>query len=208
MLCFTERIFMMNAYDAIYQQLLPRLNKIDLQKQAKNLGLSYCNNEIKVDFMGEEFIVTNAGITPYEPDGNALGVPITLAYYILSPGRGEVSHTFIARHHLSPMMVGMPYKPKTTEMILKAVKGDYNAFAKVAEKLGGEYRGMKKAGHMWVFAPLPKTPIAFTFVEADEDFSAELLITVPDNATNFLEYECLDGLVDIVVDRIRRTAEA
>ena len=62
----------------------------------------------------------------------------------------------------------------------------------------------KKGGYFWVFDPLPKIPVGFTFIEADDELPAELLITVPDNATDFLEYECLDGLEGIIVERIRQ----
>ncbi|MDO4541940.1 MAG: DUF3786 domain-containing protein [Bacillota bacterium] len=197
----------MNGYVDIYKQLLPKLASCDLKKQAENLGLEYKDNEIVIDFMGKNFTVDNNGVEPFDPKGNAQSPAIVIVYYVISPGVGEVSETFIARHHLSPMMVGMPYKPKTTENILKAVNGNYDRFAEIAESLNAQYRGLKKGGHMWVFSPLPKTPVAFTFIEADDELPAELLITVPDNATDFLEYECLDGLVDVIVEIIRNKAQ-
>lgn len=194
----------MNAYDEIYQQLLPRLKTCDLKKHAENLGLDYQNNEIKVDFMGEIFTVTNEGIVPYTEDGNAYHVPITLAYYVLSEGKGEPSENFVARHHLANTMTGMFDKTRITEPILIATQGDYKVFSQAAVNLKGKYIGQKKGGYFWVFDPLPKIPVGFTFIEADDELPAELLITVPDNATDFLEYECLDGLEGIIVERIRQ----
>lgn len=196
----------MNGYDAIYDQLLPRLKQCDLEKHAKNLGLVYEDSRVKVDFMGEEFTVTNEGVTPYEEDGNAISVPITLVYYILSEGIGEASDHFVARHNLSNAMAGMFNKPRLTEPVLIAAKGRYDIFAQAAEKLGGKYMGERKGGHFWVFAPLPKTPIGFNFIEADDELPAELLITVSANATDFLEYECLNSLEGIVIDRIKKEA--
>ena len=47
-----------------------------------------------------------------------------------------------------------------------------------AGNLKGKYIGQKKGGYFWVFDPLPKIPVGFTFIEADDELPAELLLSL------------------------------
>ena len=151
----------MNAYDEIYQQLLPRLKTCDLKKHAENLGLDYQNSEIKVDFMGEIFTVTNEELFLIPKTATLIMSPLPLPIMFYRKGKASLRKTLSPAHHLANTMTGMFDKTRITEPILIATQGDYKVFFSGCRQSERKIYWTKKRAVIFGFLILSlKSPLA------------------------------------------------
>ena len=187
---------MITGYEQIYLDLVPRLARCDLAESAARLGLDVLpNGDVRANFCGRQYVISATGVDP--ADGQAVDVNCrsVLAYYILSPGRGEPGQSFLPLTRLTGMIAGQKSFDKglMVRPLLREFGDDYGKFCSVANQLGGVLDPVATAGgeHCWTFPVLPRIPVRLIFYEADEEFPADIQILFERTATRFLEFECL-----------------
>jgi len=193
---------MSSGYEQIYKSLVFKLGECDLLDAAQRLGLSpQPDGSLSVGFLGRDYVISSQGVKPADGmpvNGNNRNV---LAYYTLSKGAGEPAFSYVPLSSLAGKGIVFSTSIRwMTEPLAKAFKGNYAAFSKAMCKLGGIFSGnLKSSGYSWVLKVLPKIPVKILYYEEDDEFPCEVKIMFDENASRFMEFECLAFLEGCLV---------
>jgi hypothetical protein len=196
------------GYDSIYRELITKLSELDFQESADRLGLEYADGGVRVCFLKREYRITVDGVEPL--DGQPVNVNnlSVLLHYLLSKGQGQPENSYIPFESIPRMIGGLHAQSRLMNAPLERYFGsDYVKFSEAAEKLGGIEEKPQAGKHTWRFDVLPKIPLKLVLYEADDDFPAEIQITLDMTAIQFLEFECLAFMVGCFVRALIKTAQ-
>jgi hypothetical protein len=201
---------MSTGYGQIYRGLLPRLAQCDFAESAGRLGLELtANGDVTVKFCGREYRINAAGVQPADGQPDDVIYRSVLAYYILSPGRGEPEHSYVPLFRTAGIIDGQKLHDKgiLSTPLLREFGDDYDKFQSAAGKIGGvPENSSPDGGHCWTFQVLPKIPLRLVFYEADEEFPADIQILFDRSAPQFLAFECLAFLTGCFSKSLIRAA--
>jgi hypothetical protein len=75
-------------------------------------------------------------------------------------------------------------------------------------RLGGVFNGkLKSGGYTWLLKVLPKILLQIVYYDADDEFPCEVQILFDNNASRFMEFECLAFLEGCLVRAMIMTAK-
>ncbi|MCR4437378.1 MAG: DUF3786 domain-containing protein [Clostridiales bacterium] len=201
---------MRSGYEQIYESLIPKLGECDFSEASGRLGLSLApDGAMTVIFLGREYEISPCGINP--TDGMPVNVinRIVLAYYALSKGAGEPVFSYVPVYNF--IGTGMAFGSNLkwmTDPLGKAFSGDYDKFRETLSRLGGVFEGKLSAGgYSWHLRILPKIPLRIVYYDGDEEFPCEIRILFDENASRFMEFECLAFLEGCLVRAMSMTAK-
>jgi hypothetical protein len=198
-----------DAYEKVYQELLPRLAAADIAGTAYDLGLAMQDGAALVPCFGRQYLVGKHGVTLADGGEAPLNHRIVLAYYITHGGRGENASRFVPYRDL-------PGGQDFARSLSQIVEG------RAANFFGGKLESLKSAAAALgavsgedyapgdvslLFSALPKLPLLMSFYDADEDFPAEVKVFYDITAPNFLDMECLAVLGLLLVQELEAAAD-
>lgn len=199
---------MRSGYEQIYERLIPKLGECDFSEASGRLGLSLtADGAMTVIFLGREYEISHYGINPTD------GMPVNvinrsvLAYYALSKGAGEPAFSYVPVYNFigTGMIFGSNLK-WMTHPLGKAFSGNYEKFRETLSSLGGVFEGKLNAGSFsWHLRILPKIPLRIIYYDGDEKFPCEIRILFDENASRFMEFECLAFLGGCLVRAMSMT---
>jgi len=201
---------MSNGYEQIYESLIPRLSACDLLEAAERLGLSLKpDGALSVNFLGREYEISSRGVNPV--DGKPVNVNnrSVLAYYALSQGAGEPAFSYVPISGLVGSGITFSGNIKwMTDPLGKTFSGDYATFSDTMRSLGGVFNErLQSGGYSWLLQALPKIPLQIVYYEGDDEFPCEVQIMFDQNASRFMEFECLAFLKGCLVRAMIMTAQ-
>lgn len=197
-----------DAYEKVYQGLLPRLAAADLAAGAEGLGLRMQDGAALVPCLGAEYLVGRNGISLAGGKTPHVNHRIVLAYYLLHGGRGENAGRYAPYRELP----GGADFARTLEQLVDArlarsFSGRPEALEAAARAIGGRPAPEAAAGDVVSLVPaLPGIPLLFSFYDADEDFPAQAKVLYDLTAPNFLDLECLAVLGLLLVQELEARA--
>jgi hypothetical protein len=202
---------MPSGYEKIYESLVPKLGECDFSDAAGRLGLVLRpDGAMTVNFLGREYEISSRGVNP--TDGKPVNVNnrSVLAYYALSRGAGEPAFSYVSLSSLTGMKVTFDRTNSNwmTDPLGKQFGGGYESFSGAMRKLGGVFTGKSNlGGYTWLLKALPKIPLQIVYYDEDEEFPCEVKILLDENASRFLEFECLAFLQGCLVRALSMTAK-
>ncbi|MCL2882891.1 MAG: DUF3786 domain-containing protein [Coriobacteriia bacterium] len=186
---------MPTGYEQIYADLLPRLLTCDITAQAERLGLQPTGADCATaEFLGRAYLITPQGVEVADGGGAA---PINnrslLIYYITAEGGIEPRQSYVPINRLTGIIEGRNNDDNwfIGEALMRDLDSRYDLFVAAAEDLGGRPAGRLLGGQCWDFLVLPKMPMRLVFIEADEEFAAELIVQFDETAPYYMDFECL-----------------
>ena len=186
------------AYEMIYQELLPRLAHCNLDKRAARMGLAApVDGVVECGFLGRKYHISQTGVEPAD------GLPVytnnlsVLIHYILSEGFGENENIFVPMSQLTGLVPsGHSHDRIFTKPLWTTFSSDYGFMIPAAETIGGVLEPESQPGvHIWHFQVLPKVPLKLIYYEADDEYPVDIKILVDRGSIKFLEYECLAFMI-------------
>jgi len=198
---------MSTGYEKIYQDLLPQLAQCDIVEQAKRLGLTpEGSDSARAEFLGRSYLITPQGVDAVDGKGAA---PINncslLIHYLSAEGGIEPTFSFVPINRLTGVIAGRHLDDSwfIADALVRDIKGDYDVFAAAAEELGGTHIGPLLGGECWQFQVFPKMPVRLIFIEADEEFPAEMKVQFDETAPYYMDFESLAFLSGALIIALR-----
>ncbi len=201
---------MSSGYEQIYKSLIPKLWECDFLEVAERLGLSLQpDGALSVNFLGREYEISSRGVNP--TDGKPVNVNnrSVLGYYSLSKGVGEPAFSYVPISNLAGTGIKViPNIKWMTDPLGKTFSGDYGKFSETMCRLGGVFNGkLKSSGYAWLLKALPKILLQVVFYDEEDEFPCEVQILFDENASRFMEFECLAFLEGCLVRAMIMTAK-
>ena len=201
---------MSSGYEQIYEGLIPKLRECNFLEVAVRLGLSpQPDGALSVNFLGREYEISSRGVNP--TDGKPVNVNnrSVLAYYTLSKGVGEPAFSYVSISNLAgPGIIFSTDIKWMTDPLGKTFSGDYVTFSETMCRLGGVFNGkLKSSGYSWLLKALPKIPLQIVYYDEDDEFPCEVRILFDENASRFMEFECLAFFEGCLVRAMIMTAK-
>lgn len=196
------------AYEKVYQELLPRLARADLNEAAEALGLERRGQEVLVPCLGRLFAADRQGIR-YADGGQApVNHRIVIAYYLLHGGRGINAERYVPYRELpGGADFARSLSQLVEERLARHFAGRLPELEQAARALGGRPAPELGAGDVvHHFEALPKLPLLLIFHDADQDFPARAQLLYDLTAPNFLDLECLAVLALLLVQALEEAA--
>lgn len=194
------------GYEQIYLDLLKKLSVFDLAANAPHLGLEADHKgRVTMNFLGRSYRVDNSGAWPL--DGRPVGVNhlSLITHYLMSPGRGEPSYSFLPLGRMTGMVEGRGTydRASVSTPLIRHFLCDLSGLALAVMRLGGHPEGRGPSGALcWLFHPFPKVPIRLEHHEEDDEFPPDFRLLFDTRATCFMEFEALGFLSGVFVDEI------
>ncbi len=197
-----------DAYEKVYQSLVPRLAGADLARAAASLGLARVGGLCRVPLLGRDYLVGPAGVSQADGGPAFITHRIVLAWYLLHAGSGEPSGRMVPYRELPG---GADFARTLSQLVdqrlAQGFAGRLEALKRAAAALGGEeLASASPHDGAWRFGALPKLPLELRFYDADEEFPAEAKLLFDLTAPNFLDLECLAALAHILMLELERAA--
>ncbi|WP_186843656.1 DUF3786 domain-containing protein [Acetobacterium tundrae] len=202
---------MTSSYDIIYEALLPKLAKCNLQESAARFNLPIdSNGQVHIGFLKRDYLITNAGVTLIDKKPVNINNRSILIHYILSQVTGDPVYLFKPLFRMTTVFSsGDNGKPNMMDApLIKVFENDIIKLEETIIKLGGKPEISKESNsRCWLLEVLPKIPVKIIYREADEDFPVEIQTQFDESAPEFLEFECLAFLCGCLVRALIKTAE-
>ncbi len=180
------------AYQRVYEQLIPRLATVDWPKTADGIGARADGHGLEFEIFTRPVRVDAGGVTPRGSADLPVAMQIICCHYVLQGGGGRLTGEWVsyrdfkdaapfyaAYHRLVDVALGRTFSGRGPELVVAARSLD--AWA-VDDVPGDVALG---------FLALPRVPLRLSFYEADEDFEAEARVLFDRGADGFLDMECL-----------------
>jgi len=200
---------MSGGYNSIYENVSQKLITCDFSEAAERLGLSLQpDGGFVINFLGREYIINSQGVYPIDRNPVNINNRSVLAYYILSRGHGEPAFSYVTLSYLAGSGINFGNIKWMTDPLREIFEGNYQLFSDTMFKLGAVFGGiLKSGGHSWLLNILPKIPLQIVYNEKDEEFPCEVLVKFDENASRYMEFECLAFLQGCLVRAMIRTAQ-
>jgi hypothetical protein len=195
------------AYEKVYEELVPRLASADLSAAARDLGLETSGPRVLVPCLGRRLEVGPEGVTQ-EGGPAPLNHRIVAAYYLLHGGRGENAGRFVPYRELpGGQDFARSLSGLVEDRLARSFGGRLEALAAASRALGGVPAPELASGDAaFRFPALPGVPLVVGFYDADEEFPAEAKLLYDLTAPNFLDLECLAVLGLLLVQELEEAA--
>lgn len=195
-----------DAYEKVYQSLVPRLAGADLAAAAASLGLEREGGECRVPLLARDYLVGPGGARAADGHGVFITHRIVLAWYLLHAGSGEPCGRMVPYRDLpGGADFARALHTLVDQRLAQGFAGRLDALRDAATALGGQELGPPSPHDgAWRFLALPKMPLELRFYGADEDFPAEAKVLYDLTAPNFLDLECLAALAHILMLELER----
>lgn len=194
------------GYEQICNDLMKQLSTFDLAANAPYIGLAPNDDgSINLTFFGREYRAEAGKVCPL--DGRETGVNhlSLIAHYLMSPGRGEPSYSFLPLGRMSGMVEGRGTydRDAVNKPLASRFDGRLSDLSRAAERIGGKPEGRAPNGGLcWLFHPFPKVPVRLVHQEADLEFPADFRLLFDTTALNFMEFEALAFLAGVFVSEM------
>jgi len=180
------------AYQRVYEQLIPRLEAVDWPETADGIGARADGEGLQFEIFTHPVRVDVGGVTARGPADLPVAMRIICGHYVLRGGGGRLEGEWVSYrdfkdeapfyasyHRLVDVALGRTFSGRGPEL-LRAARA-LGAFT-VDDIPGDVALG---------FLALPRVPLRLSFYEADEDFEAEARVLFDRGADGFLDMECL-----------------
>ena len=189
---------MAKAYEALYENLRPRLADCDLRACALRMGLpAPIGGTIHCDFLGRKYLISRQGVEKTDERPENINSRSVLIHYLLSEGEGWPTGEFVPMSKLTGMVAGGKSHDALFAKPLRGFLGEnYQGPLPAAEALGGILSASsKKTEYHWYFQLLPKVPMKLVHYVPDDEYPLEFKYLFDRQAVRILEYECLAFLI-------------
>jgi hypothetical protein len=185
-----------NIFETHYKDYCRQIGDLDFSSIKETLGITIQGEETVVSLLGEDYIVSDKGVTDASGNRPDYMVCVILSkYLLLCPDAPVVSKEWAALkdfHKVSQFTNLNLFTSDAEKPIVKRFSGQINALKDAAEKLGGKPCDMDLSYDFAMeFKLLPKIEILLLFNDLDDDFPATTSMLFQRQAEHYLDPESL-----------------
>lgn len=182
------------VFEETYRDYLKQLAATDYLARADVLGARISGTELGIDFYGETYRVSSAGITNASGKRANFAVSVVLCKYTLVCPREVVTDgpwvTYREFKDAGPL-TGY-FNSNTNKTLETAFSGRLDLLEKACQKLGAAPLQDEAAyDRSFMFAALPRIPVLLRFNDSDDEFPAHCSILFRQSAEHYLDMESL-----------------
>ena len=181
-------------HEKTYKNYLLQLADVDLSARGEALDAKMSDRELVINFYGEPFTVSSAGVKNSAGQKANLAVSVVLCKYVLQapenvPEDGEWI-TYREFRDSGPLL-GF-FNDNTKKTIERTFAGSILSLKKACERLGGiPYSYDKTYDLSMEITALPRIPVLLRFNDRDDEFPAQCSILFKQSAEKYLDMDCL-----------------
>lgn len=183
-------------FDTHYEDYCRQIAGLDFSSINDTLGIHFRGGEAIIPFLGEEYIVSDKGITDQSGNRPNYGVCVILSkYLLLCPDAPVVNREWAALkdfHRLSQFTNLNVFASDAEKPIIKQFSGRLDALSDAAQKLGGNPFDMGSSYDFAMeFKALPQIGLLLLFNDRDDEFPATSSVLFQRQAEHYLDPESL-----------------
>jgi len=202
-------ISMKSGYETTYNQVVHKLADCDLNEAALRLGFPPPEDgAVAVRFLGKDYYISPAGITPSDVNSSDPIARSVLVYYITSAGSGEPVFSYCLPGRFIQSSFAAGNLSWMFDSLVQKFGSSYKSICKPLNRLGAEFHGEGRPGeYTWTYSALPKIPVQIIYYEADDEFPCQIKLMLDEGAGRFLEFEQIAFLCGCLIKAIIRVDE-
>ncbi len=183
-------------FEKIYHDYLRQMQSLDFREISRRLNLTLEGEELIVPFFHRTYRVSKQGIVVEEGDAPIYAECVVLAKYILLTPK-EPPPCFSQWWTFKDFRDAAPFAGAFHNNVEKAIARNFSGRIKELEMacraMGGMVPDDMSLSYELVqrFHALPTMDMLLVFNDVDEEFPAEARVLFPDNASHYLDMECL-----------------
>ncbi len=182
------------VFEETYRNYLKQLSAIDYLARADVLGVEISGAELVIEFYGNAYRISKAGITDSSGKRANFAVSVLLCKYILTcPQEVMNDGTWVTYREFRDAGPLMEYFTTNTNKIVEtSFSGRLDLLEKACRKLGA--RPLEDGASYdlsLMFKALPRIPVLLRFNDGDEEFPAQCSILFRQSAEQYLDMESL-----------------
>ena len=185
-----------NIFENHYEDYCRQVAELDFSSIKDTLGIEFQGQEAIIPFLGEEYFVSNKGIT--DKSGNRPNYMICVIlskYLLLCPDAPIVNKEWTALkdfRKLSQFTNLNVFTSDTERPIVKWFSGQLDALSDASQKLGGKPCDMSLSYDFAMeFKALPQIEMLLLFNDRDDEFPATCSVLFQRQAEHYLDPESL-----------------
>jgi hypothetical protein len=200
---------MKDNYELVYDNLLKKLEDIDLHERIILVGGFEEDHDLSIHFLNRPIRVSEQGIRGLHGDEPDVSTRIILCHYLLQAGEGEVSGEWVSyRDFKDSGFFIRNFQANVEERIARYFGGRPGDLDRACRRLHGKNGPDRRGGETsYTFAALPRIPLLLVFYDQDDEFPAAAKLLFDRSAPLWLDMECLAALGGIVADRLIKAAD-
>ena len=185
-----------NIFNTHYEDYCRQIAELDFSSIKDTLGIEFQGKEALIPFLGEDYIVSNKGITDESGSRPNYMVCVILSkYLLLCPAAPVVSKEWTALkdfRKLSQFTNLNVFTSDTEKPIVKRFSSQLEALSEASQKLGGKPCDLDLSYDFSMeFKLLPQIEILLLFNDRDDEFSATCSVLFQRQAEHYLDPESL-----------------
>ncbi|MCP3891982.1 MAG: DUF3786 domain-containing protein [Desulfobulbaceae bacterium] len=202
-----------NIFETHYEEYCRQIADLDFSSIKDILGIKLKGKEVTVPFLGEDYTVSEKGITDASGNRpNYMVCVILFKYLLLCPDALVVGKEWAALkdfHKVSQFTNLNLFISDAEKPIIRLFSGKINALLHAAQKLGGTPCDMNLSYDVSMeFSLLPQIKILLLFNDHDEEFPASSSLLFQRQAEDYLDPESLIMIAVTLTKRLQLYAEA
>ncbi|MFC1885134.1 DUF3786 domain-containing protein [Thermodesulfobacteriota bacterium] len=185
-----------NIFETHYENYCRQIAELDFSSIKDTLGIEFRDQKAIIPFLGEDYIVSNKGIS--DDSGNRpnyMVCVILFKYLLLCPAAPFVNKEWTALKDFRNMSQSANinvFTSDTEKPIVKKFSGRLDALSAASQKLGGKPCDMGLSYDFSMeFEVLPKIEILLLFNDRDDEFPASCSVLFQRQAEHYLDPESL-----------------
>ncbi len=202
-----------NIFETHYEEYCRQIADLDFSSIKEILGIKLKGKEVTVPFLGEDYTVSEKGITDASGNRpNYMVCVILFKYLLLCPDTLILGKEWAALkdfHKVSQFTNLNLFISDAEKPIIRLFSGKINALLHAAQKLGGTPCDMNLSYDVSMeFSLLPQIKILLLFNDHDEEFPASSSLLFQRQAEDYLDPESLIMIAVTLTKRLQLYAEA
>jgi hypothetical protein len=185
-----------SIFETHYKDYCSQVTELDFSSIKDTLGIESLGDGVVIPFLGEDYVVSNNGITDASGNRpNYMICVILFKYLLLCPDAPYVNKEWAALKdlHKSSQFTNLNVFTSDTEKpIVARFSGRLNALLEASQKLGGNPCGMDLSYDVAMeFKALPQIGLLLLFNDGDDEFPATCSVLFQRQVEHYLDPESL-----------------